>query len=852
MASAVIHDRTTNTRHGFVSGLWPKTTYENPRKPREEYLYYEAAAYLALEHFNSRNGAVLPEIPDLLAGCDFTMEVEFRDTRFRPFKGVEEALDSYRAPGKKPFAVWGPYSSSVSLPVSIVTSGLEIPTIGTISTSQSLDNSPFYARTCTSVQSEAKIFLNYLNSIGVPRIGILYSRNEWGLSFHNFLIENAPLYNVTVATSVGYVEGHNKEEWILLKEAMKELAQSKVQYFVGIVNPPTWKHVAREGFQHGIMGAPGYTWYFSELEMTRILDKETEGDIAQAVHGSAVTFMHFEDHPAFDQHFEDFLLARGPVDSNNRTMRDRYIASQAEQKWARIVDYVAPVRSSVSYLAYDAMMALGIAACKAPEQFAGQQLYDALVRTEFQGVTGWVAFDHNSGTRREDTVHYRLENVVLADKGKGAVPNSSFVEFNISTVAIVGTETINFKDPYTYSDNSTNQPSPLPPVDGMECNLIDNGALIYGWVFAAFVALMSLGWMVWTVLNRKRYVVGAGQPVFLCQLCLGTFLTAMAVIPLSMQEEREGCETSKFNLDAACMATPWIVLVGFCVAFSATISKAMRLNMVIRNGQAMRRVKVSAMQVQQPLCILLLCNTALLLSCTLIAPFKWSRVPVPVDSTAYDEFGRLTETYGSCGYYTPSVSWYFIVPLGLINLAGVGYAAYQCYLQRDVTTDMSETTHLFVSIVSMFETTVIFGPLLFVVKDNPTRRFLLESTLVDVACLTLLLPIFIPKYQQRFKQLAHTRPSKDILKGNSSHLGGCQHSARSAGGGTSSHEMNSYGPHSLISYPAVDKEADAAYEKVLDSVRDWEAKHGFIPIVQRHEPAPQKDSVPHKSSSRPR
>jgi hypothetical protein len=63
-------------------------------------------------------------------------------------------------------------------------------------------------------------------------------------------------------------------------------------------------------------------------------------------------------------------------------------------------NFTFPCSASLyQYLNYDAIMALGIAACEAKQNFfTGPELYQTLVETEFEGVSGLVRFSNNTGT----------------------------------------------------------------------------------------------------------------------------------------------------------------------------------------------------------------------------------------------------------------------------------------------------------------------------------------------------------------------------------------------------------------------------------------------------------------------
>ena len=52
-----------------------------------------------------------------------------------------------------------------------------------------------------------------------------------------------------------------------------------------------------------------------------------------------------------------------------------------------------------------------------------------------------------------------------------------------------------------------------------------------GYVLVAISWSMSLGYLVWVVLNRKNSVVKISQPEFLVMMCVGAMISSSAIIP---------------------------------------------------------------------------------------------------------------------------------------------------------------------------------------------------------------------------------------------------------------------------------------------------------------------------------
>ena len=90
------------------------------------------------------------------------------------------------------------------------------------------------------------------------------------------------------------------------------------------------------------------------------------------------------------------------------------------------------------------------------------------------------------------------------------------------------------------------------------------------------------------------------------------------------------------------MITPWLLAVGFSITFAALAAKIWRLTALIQNAAQFRRVNIRPQDVLIPFCIILLFNTAFLLTWTIVDPLVWERV-----DTGRTEAGVLS-SYGRC------------------------------------------------------------------------------------------------------------------------------------------------------------------------------------------------------------
>ena len=82
---------------------------------------------------------------------------------------------------------------------------------------------------------------------------------------------------------------------------------------------------------------------------------------------------------------------------------------------------------------------------------------------------------------------------------------------------------------------------------------------VLAYILFIFVAVASIGLMVWTFLRRNTRVIKASQPFFLQMIIAGVLVLATAMIPLTFDSENR----SQRQLDASCMVTPWLAVIGY-------------------------------------------------------------------------------------------------------------------------------------------------------------------------------------------------------------------------------------------------------------------------------------------------
>ena len=222
-----------------------------------------------------------------------------------------------------------------------------------------------------------------------------------------------------------------------------------------------------------------------------------------------------------------------------------------------------------------------------------------------------------------------------------------------------------------------------------------------GFSLAALVIIVSLGFAIWVNLHRQVRVVRASQPPFLIMICFGTFIMALSLFPLGIDDEIATVQMC----DVACMAGPWLIALGFTFTFSALFSKIWRINWILSEASKFRRVQVKITDVMKPLVCLLLWNTVCLLTWNIVDPLRWVRKPM-IGSSGLS-------THGLCANKGKPVAITMVILLVLGNVVSLVLANIQAYKGRNLSTEYSESKFVAFAMASILQISLVGIPLLY-------------------------------------------------------------------------------------------------------------------------------------------
>lgn len=230
----------------------------------------------------------------------------------------------------------------------------------------------------------------------------------------------------------------------------------------------------------------------------------------------------------------------------------------------------------------------------------------------------------------------------------------------------------------------------------------------------------------------------------------------IAIIPFTI----DGGDTNETGANAACMAFPWCLSIGFSLTFSALFTKTYRINQIMRSAAKFKRIKLTPFDVMKPMIALLFLNIVVLTVWTAADPLQREVIVV-----SRDPFFRNLETYSVCSSDHSSI---FVAMLGVINLGSLGFSVVQAYQARNISTELSESTYIFRAMCLILYGSFLGIPIVIIARDNAEAYYFVVTGLIFVICSSVLLLIFMPKI------LASRKKKSDLVDATPNNRWGLQ------------------------------------------------------------------------------
>ena len=209
---------------------------------------------------------------------------------------------------------------------------------------------------------------------------------------------------------------------------------------------------------------------------------------------------------------------------------------------------------------------------------------------------------------------------------------------------------------------------------------------------------------------------------------------------------------------------PWMYMFGYTLFFSSVYSKIQACMRIFKHPGKYDVMSVRPWDSFKTFSWIFLLNGIVLFLWTLLDPLKWVRMEVATDrisgTTLYFE-GGTGETYGHCmGERFDYLI--FTLPLFVFNMVCIFVAMIQSFRCRFLDLEYHEMQWIQLSILPIFEAWIIGGPVLALVVENPTTKYVLYVFIITTSSIAIAFAVFAPKEWFVRKSIAMKFKSKAI------------------------------------------------------------------------------------------
>mmetsp|Transcript_29050 Transcript_29050/g.57800 ORF Transcript_29050/g.57800 Transcript_29050/m.57800 type:complete len:1354 (-) Transcript_29050:61-4122(-) len=704
-----------------------------------------ASALLAIDDFNTRNAAVIPELDDeMYRQC--SVYVPKNGFVVHDHDASHEGLFGKSSTCSSPCAIVGPYTDEFAVKLSavaeawgipLITHGAEIPVLSGV-------QSPTVFRSNVDIHAMGEAIIQFLKSKGRKEyLGGIYE-GKIGTDWRQ-AVENA-------AKEAGFELQRFKTSKISPpydrfspQIAMEELKSYRTiflaltdPYWLSLVADAAEKYKMNRGKHVYVLVIP----HHFELDEV-ILQAKSSTNVTKLMNGAALvrvidSFM-YKPILGINDPFEEHWMAQNatlierintinPIDRGD----NRYFDAPGTYFQTN-----KPLRGS-SFM-YDAVMIALMGKCQ--EELGSSNRTNSFVKAieslKFTGATGTVKFQEKNSrrtgrrtrNRNRDSVAYGVYNFRAANHTL-----KYYLTDIITNSSVDGTITESSDGPFQFANGTS-----IPPDFEYDPNMrkyyyISKNPIFVNLLVVIFCLLSNFLCAMLVSFYSKKAPIQDAQPCLLYLLLIG--LTAMVMSVFLQRFDDSKLSDSK--LSELCMASPWLLVVGFIMTQTALLSKLFIIKKIS---------KISAMDYSlMTLCgLVMISMITVLLVFTRKGGFKWIRTTTdPVTLSSY-----------ACCKMDGSV-WYMGVLkiLSFVLLICIAYMAFDIK-KSDKCADARWISYTILSYLQIFIYTYLLITPNFLINTpektiDPTHNFLIRSIFMFIGNSFTISLMFIPKVYNIF------------------------------------------------------------------------------------------------------
>jgi len=707
-----------------------------------------ALAVAAVEHVNSRNGSILPGLAELK--CDIRLEYEILDS----VRDFTHTLNQYFHLKEKkgiPDMIVGPSRSTVTVPLSFVSATDRVPTIGYSATGEALDEKsshPYFLRTIPSDASLTVEVAKFFQLYEWESVAMVYVEDTYGRNYKDGLFKACEELQIDLRLFPFVLNDKSS-----IKSALEAVRDSQLNIKMAVVFEDDLTTMMEIANDLGLTGE-GKLWIFSDSIGSRsTLDKlalEEGENFINAMNGSLQ------------------MRSTGRVEGSEALARAETVYSQLGLQQALekmlpggslsmdyLVDAGVPVKTpfhiretffedvpfdDFGLFAYDAVITAAYAAeraCVNVTERGRIALFESLKSDDlsFEGITGTVIFDKETGSRDTKTATYVANSIVFIQDEKG---NTETLQWRSGVFDNINEQWV-FNDRLRFPPGDSIQVPTFTDVPTVEENLISKTARTIVIIVATLIVILVSFFVFWTFWNRDLPVMRASQPIYLVFIGIGLIISTCSTYFPGWDQRHLSAEA----LSILCNAFVWFLSIGLTITTLGFIAKLYIIIRVFKHAErnsscSSRRQKRSNNIVILVIVSVILMNILLLSLWTALSPLAFKRVPI-----SFDDFGQVTEAESEC--HTSEDKALMVVVVVFHILQYVAGAVLTCKA-RLIPGDFQESKGITISFFIQIQLIILATPVILAIEgQDPTTNYCVIALLIFLINTTIAIILFGPK-----------------------------------------------------------------------------------------------------------
>jgi ABC-type branched-subunit amino acid transport system substrate-binding protein len=703
---------------------------------------------LAAQHFNERRIDIIPSL-SRVKDCNKNISiVRICETSGDPAISVSDVLDMLRV--ENPVALAGFAGTPEAIHVSAVAAGWgNVPVISHWASGDVLTNrqeSPTFVRTMTSDQDIAYTVVRFLVQLQYSVIGVVHLNEDSGPNIAESIKENLvsswdgiKRYEVTV-------EGFTGQDQDSMDNTIGVMAAANLNVFVFVMYADDIPLLASSMQKYNLLNDkkfflfcyldrhPGEDEVLGNANMTALISGSFY--IHNAIPIDSSIFNHYVNDlwPTFDSivdtEIAPHLPPHGLRNSNwqCKNQNATIVNPGSDVYQGRFFHDTQHLAYEIWGQAYDAMLSLGFAICASDPTGSvvkrGIDLFDDLVQVEFEGMSGKVSFNPETGNRQLASVPIRARNWYIKD---GKFIKDFVANFNATS------DTWNFDNDSAVVLRGNVIGLSSAPIDFKFAvenkNYIPNELLALAYFETAFLLLLCVTSFIILFMFRKKRVILNSQPALMFFVVFGCLVATFSILTLSVDDNPDN---PLQNVQAACASTPVIFALGFQISFCAILAKTWRIYSVFGSSNKLRRKTFGAGKAIRLLCIALLVEISLIIAWLTISPMRYERL-----IRFQDIRGDVLDSFGWCA--ADNISGAFGIVIAILHAFVIICGAVAARGVRAVPSEYGESKFIAYTVAALAQLYFLTVPTAVAVYTHVVGRFLILTSFAFFSILSILI-----------------------------------------------------------------------------------------------------------------